>query len=361
MVLASAAHVAHAETAPASEATLPTEWTPWNGHHYRLEADGHLSCYSENSQKSACSINAPDPAKAQPLKCNDPRWGGRDRKRTGYEVADHWCNNAYATLFATWRDYTHLGHQAYLSTNPRGDVMCRSYDGTTCPAPESLAHRIAPNSGRDLKPLVCGKLMRKQAGVTGYDQSGHWCQSNEIVQSSRDDDVWKSTEVSYSGSRCRSTMEAEFKHPPADGRYAWFFYIHAPRTAVDAGESTSSSNTNTWRVQSTLGPVGPAGEGLLTTPLVSSVDLARKDSDGLYARLRYAVRREPDDSFTYRQTVDAPLDPFDATPGETLKVAHHSKSSPDADVRVSLKFDNLTPSDYLTERLLVKKRVLPAH
>ena len=180
MMLFCAAGAALANTsAPVTpaEKLLPTEWKPWNGHHYRLEADGHLSCYSENSSKTACSINAPDPAKAQPLRCNDPRWGGQSRKRTGYELAGHWCNTAYANLFAEWKSYQPLGFDKQLATTPRGDVMCKSADGTTClPA-------NAPATTNVIDPLVCGSIYKKRMGgsSTGYDDPKHWCSSPEIV------------------------------------------------------------------------------------------------------------------------------------------------------------------------------------
>lgn len=180
MMLFCAAGAALADaSAPATpaEKVLPTEWKPWNGRHYRLEADGHLSCYSENSSKSKCSINAPDPAKAQPLRCNDPRWGGKKHKRTGYERADHWCNTAYANLFAEWKSYEPLGFDMQLATTPRGDVMCKSQDGTTCLPAD------APAPVNPIDPLVCGNLFKQRMGgpSTGYDDPKHWCSSQEIV------------------------------------------------------------------------------------------------------------------------------------------------------------------------------------
>lgn len=180
MMLFCAAGAALADTsAPVTPAEkhLPTEWKPWNGHHYRLEADGHLSCYSEDSRKSACSIDAPDPAKAQPLNCNDPRWGGKNHKRTGYEVAGHWCNTAYANLFAEWKSYEPLGFNMQLATTPRGDVMCKSVDGTAC------LTATAPAPANPIDPLVCGPLYKKRTGglSTGYDDPKHWCSSPEIV------------------------------------------------------------------------------------------------------------------------------------------------------------------------------------
>ena len=164
--------LADAATEPPS---LPTEWMQWNGHHYRLEADGHLSCYAEDSSRpNTCSLNAPT-AKGWPLKCDDPRWGGDNRKRTGYQVIDHWCNAGYANLFATWVSYKPLGHNVELATGPRGDVMCKSVDGTTClPAG-------APTPPSGLNPLVCGRMLRDRTGSKGYNDTKHWCSSREIV------------------------------------------------------------------------------------------------------------------------------------------------------------------------------------
>ena len=170
--LSSAAGASAAHTGPQ---TLATEWKQWNGHHYRLESDGHLSCYAEDSDRpNTCSLNTPT-AKGWPLKCNDPRWGGDNRKRTGYQVIDHWCNKAYANLFATWLSYRPLRHNVELATGPRGDVMCRSADGTTCmPAG-------APTPASGLNPLVCGRMLRDRTGSKGYDDPKHWCSSREIV------------------------------------------------------------------------------------------------------------------------------------------------------------------------------------
>ncbi|WP_416757909.1 hypothetical protein ACNI65_16020 [Roseateles sp. So40a] len=177
---------------------LPTEWKPWNSHHYRLEADGHLSCYRENKNKSSCSINAPDPAKAQPLKCNDPRWGGKNRKRTGYEVPGHWCNKAFAVLFTEWRVHPYQDQKIELAVLPSGDIMCRSMDSTTCQA----AGTATP--GGPVDPLVCGRAHKKRHQFTGYEaqHAEHWCQTpfEEVVfndikptakHTGREEDVFK--------------------------------------------------------------------------------------------------------------------------------------------------------------------------
>ena len=370
MMLFCAAGAALADTsAPATsaETLLPTEWKSWNNHHYRLEADGHLSCYGENSSKTACSINAPDPAKAQPLRCNDPRWGGENHKLTGYQVANHWCNNAYATLFAPWRDYRPLGHDAELASNPRGDVMCRSADGTTCLPARTQRERSAL-SRSDVLPIVCGSLMRAQAGVTGYDQSGHWCQSNEIVQDTLDDDVAAFSESNSSPRRRldRYLSGGTFKRLPADVQYAWLVTTVAPRegtwTYGGSGPAFLPAKDRSWKMQGTISHLGKAGNIRVTTPLVSSEDLPA-DSYRAYDTLNYAVRAEADGTFTYRQTLNQALDPFDATPGVPLKRKRLRDPSPEEGITVTTTFHHpgLSLASLWTRTVLVKKRALPGH
>lgn len=362
---ASSAVLVEASSAALPQEALPTEWKPWNGHHYRLEANGHLSCYSEDGSNSTCSINAPDPAKARPLRCDDPRWGSGSHRLTGYQVVDHWCNNAYATLFAPWRDYTPLGHDLELATNPRGDVMCRSADGTTCLPARRRHERNAP-SQPDARPLVCGEVMRAQAGETGYDTTGHWCQSNEIVQESGDDDVWSfsETQVDPRWRLDRYRSGSTFKRLPADAQYAWLVTTKAPRegtwTYGNAGTVFHPNKDRAWKMRGTISHAGKAGNIRLTTPLVSSEDLP---SDGFrsYDTLSYAVRAEADGKFTYRQSLNQPLDPFDATPGVTLKRKRLQEDSPKAGVTVATTFHHpgLSPDQLWTRTLLVKKRSLP--
>lgn len=176
ITLSTAASYAFADPATSAQ-SLPTEWKQWNGHHYRLEADGHLSAYSENSAKSQRSINAPQAQKEQPLLCNEARWGGASHKRTGYKKTGHWCNSAYANLFAKWVDLSEFGYPHYLSRTLGGDVMCLSTDGVTCkPAGEV---KLPLPAGEEIKPLVCGRTLVATMGFTGYerDRKNHWCQS----------------------------------------------------------------------------------------------------------------------------------------------------------------------------------------
>lgn len=233
MMLFCAAGAALADaSAPATpaEKVLPTEWKPWNGRHYRLEADGHLSCYSENSSKSKCSINAPDPAKAQPVRCNDPRWGGKKHKRTGYERADHWCNTAYANLFAEWKSYKPLGFDMQLATTPRGDVMCKSQDGTTCLPAD------APAPVNPIDPLVCGNLFKQRMGgpSTGYDDPKHWCSSPEFVIQPFDKPTINAGEYPAYGFGGPSSFKSRVIMPAWKAKEApiWLFRIKRPKASA---------------------------------------------------------------------------------------------------------------------------------
>ncbi|RYE68632.1 MAG: hypothetical protein EOO81_09235, partial [Oxalobacteraceae bacterium] len=151
------------------EKKSPHEWQYWDGRHYRLEADGNISCYSDGGRHPLCITGTapPDPAKAKPLNCGSLMWeDGQRKKTTGYQLAGHWCNNAYANLYAKWESYKSLGQDYELATNPRGDVMCKSLDATEC----LLGGHPAPHPhwpGPHLKPVVCGRALLMRESSTG--------------------------------------------------------------------------------------------------------------------------------------------------------------------------------------------------
>ena len=217
--LASALAVAGPVLLPVFANASPSEWKEWRGVHYRVEADGNFSCYSEDGVNCQSGTPSTDPLKVKPLVC------GRAHKAVwptyGYDVSWHWCNVAYANLFAQWFDYSLLGHRGMLSKNARGDTMCRSFDGTNCdlydPGPETfdIAGATAlspfrpagynepwvrelvlnwktvpvlrrdlhapPMPGRTIRPLVCGAAYTRQFGHPGYDTPDHWCDTPEIL------------------------------------------------------------------------------------------------------------------------------------------------------------------------------------
>lgn len=177
------AAMASGPAAPASAATLtvaPGPWLAHEGRHLRMEG-GQLACFSEDCRH--CSGRVPSVDDARSLRCDrlprlgpgptDAAYQGNGHRRPG-----HWCNEAYASLFAKWSDHTDAGHPLMLSVTPRGDVMCRSLDGVTC-LPASTP--VAP--GTALRPVVCGRPMLKTLGMTGYEPAheAHWCQSLEVV------------------------------------------------------------------------------------------------------------------------------------------------------------------------------------
>ena len=169
-----------APTPAPGEPAAPGEWQAWNGLHFRLDETGDVQCYSEDGDR--CSLNTPTPSLARPVRCERQRHPLRSAipgapDISGYEELDHWCNNAYANLFAKWTNYQPLGYPVVLSTNARGDVMCKSLDATTCLAPGEHG----PLAPKQLKPVVCGKLLERLAGITGYDDPDHWCSSPELV------------------------------------------------------------------------------------------------------------------------------------------------------------------------------------
>nr|WP_297529636.1 hypothetical protein [uncultured Roseateles sp.] len=182
-IVLSASSATVADTAPPTprQPPLPTEWKKWNGRYFRLEADGHLSCYNhggEDRWRSDCTASFPDSPQQKPLRCDTLSWrDDRNRKITGYEKPGHWCNTAYANLFAEWKSYEPLGFDMQLATTPRGDVMCKSQDGSTC------LRANAPTTANPIDPLVCGTIFKQRMGglSTGYDNPRHWCSSQEIV------------------------------------------------------------------------------------------------------------------------------------------------------------------------------------
>lgn len=194
--------------AAASDAKRPAvgTWVQWdtNQTFYRLEAGGDISCYSENGHD--CKAGPVNVDRAQPLTCG--AMVQREWHISGYESPDHWCNRAYAALFADWRFHQTQQGGILLATNPAGDVMCESYDAVNCqwrslPLKERQAvhdavlacandernwsgaqalrdcfgrgSTLTPSTPQSLRPLICGPSHRASYGSTGYDSPSHWC------------------------------------------------------------------------------------------------------------------------------------------------------------------------------------------
>jgi len=180
---------AHAKSEPVDEPPATTEtpaqasaWKVFEGQSYRVEADGNFSCYSEDGQHCKPGTPSDDETLVKPLTCG-PGHAARYDGATGYDQPNHWCNVAYANLFAKWQDYEMLGFRLLLSKTPNNDTMCMSSDGTNC---EWGQQKGEPAPGRLIAPVVCGKaLLGTQWQITGYEpeRADHWCQSPEIVMS----------------------------------------------------------------------------------------------------------------------------------------------------------------------------------
>lgn len=139
---------------------ISNSWAPWGGTYVRLEADGNLSCYSPEGSQCHWGNPPQPPANARALTC-----GGHHLSLhgvSGYDTPNHWCNNAYADLYAHWN--------STRSINAAGDVMCFSRDGVNCTAVQDFNPQVRP-----IKPLICGEVHRQIYGNTGYSQNGHWC------------------------------------------------------------------------------------------------------------------------------------------------------------------------------------------
>ncbi|OWQ93460.1 hypothetical protein CDN99_03020 [Roseateles aquatilis] len=205
---------------PRSEPAV-NAWRAWEGRHFRLTAGGDISCYSEDGEH--CSTRTPDSGKeARTINCAMPQkelW----RTLPGYQRLDHWCNIAYANLFAKWVSYEPLGYPVVLATNPRGDVMCKSLDGTSCLAPGE--HRS--DRSRSLNPVVCGRQMRERANFSGYDDPNHWCSSPELLL--RDKPLLKTRRSIHTDRRQLSRdHEIELKRWSAQEVPTWIVRFRVP-------------------------------------------------------------------------------------------------------------------------------------
>jgi cytolysin (calcineurin-like family phosphatase) len=147
---------------------LPSVWKPYGKAWVRVEEDGNLSCLAFDATHCDTTglSSIPDNKTAKPLVC-----GSAHQKIygvTGYDTAGHWCNSAYASLFARWEKNS--AYNIFVSQNPYGDVMCFSYDGINCSSATT-----PPQTGTLFKPLVCGKIHKTYWGDDGYTKEEHWC------------------------------------------------------------------------------------------------------------------------------------------------------------------------------------------
>jgi len=137
-------------------------WQRWEDKYVRVETDGNLSCYSLDG---ANCVNATPFGSGKPLVCGDKHkatWG-----ITGYDQRNHWCNAAYATLFARWEKSAASPWTAKL---PSGDVMCHSQNARDC-----NGSPVRPSPSQPGYPLVCGVMHASVWGNTGYRNNPHWC------------------------------------------------------------------------------------------------------------------------------------------------------------------------------------------
>ena len=142
--------------------SAPSAWQRWEDKYVRVETDGSLSCYSRDG--ATCANATPFDNKRQ-LVCGDKHkalYG-----ITGYDTPGHWCNAAYATLFAQWASE---GDRRWTAKLPSGDVMCYSGNARNC-----ISSPTRPTPAQRGAPLVCGAMHQSFWGETGYRNPAHWC------------------------------------------------------------------------------------------------------------------------------------------------------------------------------------------
>lgn len=175
-------------------ATAATPWTKWFGGYVRIEDDGNLACarYGQSRHCNwAATVRPTDTAGS--LACGEQMqtlWGF-----TGYDQPEHWCNQAYADLYANWKLGNYFGFNVYLAENPAGDLLCESRDALHCRWNQPLT---APPPQRPIDPLVCGKAMAAQ-WVADTKAPEHWCNQARVVVDERDyaNPRWAKESFSY--------------------------------------------------------------------------------------------------------------------------------------------------------------------
>jgi CPW-WPC domain-containing protein len=92
-----------------------------------------------------------------------------------------------------------------------GNVQCLSYDGRNCVWNNSDLSQIKHN---DVKPLTCGSDHKRIYGSTGYDTTGHWCNTvnNYIAKNNIDQVDWSRcpagwTNVDKEGNVCNAPSD----------------------------------------------------------------------------------------------------------------------------------------------------------
>jgi len=173
-----------------------TPWQKWDKTYIRLQDDGNVACVkrSDNINCNWALGDTVPAATADALVCGAEHkviWG-----KTGYDQPNHWCNNAYGDLFATWRRGDYFGFNMFIAQNAVGDLMCASNNGTDC-AWDNLVDDRYPE--RPVKPLVCGAAHDAVWGVDTSKVTDHWCQQARYTVAEVDfsDPKWATERFDY--------------------------------------------------------------------------------------------------------------------------------------------------------------------
>jgi len=155
-----------------------------------LTPDGNLKCMSLDGKNClwdiSCNSKLSTPAASiKPLVCgtdHKAKWGA-----TGYETKNSWCYKGLQRLQAAvpaqelatnWQCLESAkaadGKNVPMALTTSGDAACMSLDGLNCLWDVSCNSKLS-TPANTIRALACGSDHNRKWGVTGYDNTNHWC------------------------------------------------------------------------------------------------------------------------------------------------------------------------------------------
>jgi len=136
---------------------------------------GDIECMSLNHHdclwSGTCQTKLiTDPNNVRPLACgakHKVEWGG-----TGYDNPTHWCTKGYE-YFNTWKCVP--GQTSPMRLNIDGNPECMSLNHHDCLWGNGNCQSKILTDPAIIKPLTCGTHHKNEYGITGYEQTSHWC------------------------------------------------------------------------------------------------------------------------------------------------------------------------------------------
>jgi len=197
----------------------PPDPTPWecvssvgsNNNNYnvpiRINSAGNVECMAPDGANCLWSVDgcaatlASPPSNLNPLSCGPAHYALYGI--TGYADPTHWCFIGWEAM-KPWLCLPSLTSPVRL--NPEGNVECLATDGKNCEWGSVSCSEIIvadPSGVAGQDPLVCGADHDSIYGITGYDDTSHWCyQSIQQLEPV----CMNNGQVSFcSGSQCTGT------------------------------------------------------------------------------------------------------------------------------------------------------------